>query len=232
MELGRGNTSASVKMCGGAAIVRADVTGPSAKKDVTVQVGPNFRPDGVGTTAVKAFSIGFVPFSGYSGGVPTSSDVGLFYRYDATTTPATSKVQAYNSDMQVDGILMTPAMNHANLHAEPVYSGVVWNTNGYGGINLSVVRGMAVMRVDINIKTGTVKRWGKVLPPSIIKAMETWAKPPADGVQLRSAAGVGGWVASLNSGGNGKYYLWPTVESVPAGSSLTDTFMWPVDYGR
>ena len=232
IELGRNNPSATVKMCGGAAIVRSDVTGSSTKKNVTVQVGPNFRPDGVSTDAVKTCSIGFVPFSGYSGGVPTSSDVGLFFRYDGTTTPATSKVQAYNSDLQVDGILMTPAMNHANLHAEPVYSGVTWNTNGYGGINLSVVRGMAVMRVDINIKTGTVKRWGKVLPPSIIRAIETWAKPPADGVQLRSAAGVGGWVASLNSGGNGKYYLWPTVESVPAGSSLTDTFMWPVDYGR
>lgn len=232
IELGRNNSDATVKMCGGAALVRSDVTGPDTEKDVTVQIGPNFKPDGVGTGAVKACSIGLVPFESYTGEYPIPADVGLFFRYDGTTTPATSKVQAYNSDMQVDGILMTPAMNHANLHAEPVYSGVVWNTNGYGGINLSVVRGMAVMRVDINIKTGTVKRWGKVLPPSIIKAMETWAKPPADGVQLRSAAGVGGWVASLNSGGNGKYYLWPTVESAPAGSSLTDTFMWPVDYGR
>lgn len=232
VELGRGNPSASVRMCGGAAIVRADVTGPSTKKDVTVQVGPNFRPDGISTTAVKSCSIGLVPFSGYTGGVPTSSDVGLFFRYDATTTQATSKVQAYNSDMQVDGILMTPAMNHANLHANPVYSGVTWKTDTDGGINLSVTRGIAVMRVDVHVKTGTVKKWGKILPTSIINAMKTWAKPPADGVQIRSASGNGGWVASLNASGNDSYYLWPTAADVTAGSGLTDTFMWPVDYGR
>lgn len=231
VELGRGNTSASIKMCGGAAIVGADVTGTAAKKNVTVQVGPNFYPDGIGATAVKTCSIGFVPFSGYTGGVPTSSDVGLFFRYDGTTTPATSKVQAYNSDLQVDGILMTPAMNHDTLHADPVYAGVTWKTDTDGGINLSVTRGIAVMRVDAHVKTGTVKKWGKILPPSIINAMKTWAKPPADGVQIRSASGTGGWVASLNAGGNGNYYLWPTAADVTAGSGLTDTFMWPVDYG-
>lgn len=147
--------------------------------------------------------------------------------------PASGLSVAMDTDLTgaltVGGILSTTAMSHANLHAEPVYSGVTWD---FREINLSVTRGIAVMRVDVHVKTGTVKRWGNILPASIIEAMETWAKPPADGVQIRSASGTGGWVASLNSGGNGKYYLWPTAADVSAGSGLTDTFMWPVDYGR
>ena len=171
-------------------------------------------------TMATAFFVLDVTADGHGMGVgcvaPTS---GLSVAMDTDITGA----------LTVGGILSTPAMDHANLHAEPVYSGVTWD---FREINLSVVRGMALMRVDISIKTGTVKRWGNILPASIIEAMKTWAKPPADGVQLSSASGVGGWVASLNSDGNGKYYLWPTVGSAKAGSALTDTFIWPVDYWR